>query len=252
MNTLFHIGLDSSSVKQASAVIFDMDGVIIDSEPLHSRLETQIFDELGITVSPGEHQSYLGTSSTQMFTKIKERHHLPQSVPALVENERRRFLELLTTQGVPLISGIRPLLHRLAAAGFKLALASSAPHEQIDAVMEIGALTPFFPVRVSGDDVPMSKPHPEIFLRAAAALRARPEHCWVIEDSEAGVLAAERAGMRCIALLPATAASAPSAAPRPAAPAAPPPQNLSRALHIVPALAQAGEIIIESQSKANE
>lgn len=246
MNTLFHIGLDSSSVKQASAVIFDMDGVIIDSEPLHSRLETQIFDELGITVSPDEHQSYLGTNSTQMFTEIKKRHHLPQSVPALVENERRRFLELLTTQGVPLISGIRPLLHRLAAAGFELALASSAPHEQIDAVMEIGALAPFFPVRVSGDDVPMSKPHPEIFLRAAAALRARPEHCWVIEDSEAGVLAAERAGMRCIALLP--AASAPFTAPRPADPSAPQPQNLSRALHIVPALAQAGEIIIESQS----
>lgn len=232
-----------SPLPRRPAVIFDMDGVIIDSEPLHSRLETQIFDELGITVSPGEHQSYLGTSSTRMFTEIKERHHLPQSVPALVENERRRFLELLTTQGVPLISGIHPLLHRLAAAGFKLALASSAPHEQIDAVMEIGALAPFFPVRVSGDDVPMSKPHPEIFLRAAAALRARPEHCWVIEDSEAGVLAAERAGMRCIALLP--------AAPRPADPSdpsAPPPQNLSRALHIVSALAQAGEIIIESQA----
>lgn len=236
-----------SPLPRPPAVIFDMDGVIIDSEPLHSRLETQIFDELGITVSPDEHQSYLGTNSTQMFTEIKKRHHLPQSVPALVENERRRFLELLTTQGVPLISGIHPLLHRLAAAGFKLALASSAPHEQIDAVMEIGALAPFFPVRVSGDDVPMSKPHPEIFLRAAAALRARPEHCWVIEDSEAGVLAAERAGMRCIALLP--------AAPRPSDPSdpsAPPPQNLSRALHIVPALAQAGEIIVESQSKANE
>lgn len=235
-----------SPLHRRPAVIFDMDGVIIDSEPLHSRLETQIFDELGITVSPDEHQSYLGTNSTQMFTEIKERHHLPQSVPALVENERRRFLELLTTQGVPLISGIHPLLHRLAAAGFKLALASSAPHEQIDAVMKIGALAPFFPVRVSGDDVPMSKPHPEIFLRAAAALRARPEHCWVIEDSEAGVLAAERAGMRSIALLP--AASAPFAAPRPSDPSAPPPQNLSRALHIVPALAQAGEIIIESQA----
>ena len=187
-----------SPLLRRPAVIFDMDGVIIDSEPLHSRLETQIFDKLGITVSSGEHQSYLATNSTQMFTEIKKRHHLPQSVPALVENERRRFLELLTTQGVLLISRIRPLLHRLTAA----------------------------------------------------ALRARPEHCWVIEDSEAGVLAAERAGMRCIALLP--AASAPFAAPRPADPAAPPPQNLSRALHIVPALAQAGEIIIESQSKANE
>ena len=237
-----------SPLPRRPAVIFDMDGVIIDSEPLHSRLETQIFDELGITVSPGEHQSYLGTSSTRMFTEIKERHHLPQSVPALVENERRRFLELLTTQGVPLISGIHPLLHRLAAAGFKLALASSAPHEQIDAVMEIGALAPFFPVRVSGDDVPMSKPHPEIFLRAAAALRARPEHCWVIEDSEAGVLAAERAGMRCIALLPAAPRPADPSAPRPSDPSAPPPQNLSRALHIVSALAQAGEIIIESQA----
>ena len=190
-------------IRPMKAVIFDLDGVIIDSEPLHFRLETQMFTELGITMTDSEYKSYIGTNGHDMFSQIKERFGLNRSVEELVKEERRRYLDILKEEDIPVIPGIPELVGALSDAGMHLAVASSAPHEQIDLVMDGSdtedGLGRFFPVRVSGDDVDRSKPHPAIFLKTAELLGIAPEDCWVIEDSENGIISALSAGMSCIA-----------------------------------------------------
>ena len=175
-----------------------MDGVIVDSEPVHFRVEKRMFEELGIHLSDKEHAAFLGTSSQGMFGSLKERFGLEETVEAMVAEEHRRFRKEMTQEPPPLIPGVRDLARRFHLSGRPLAVASSAPHEQIDFVLHLGGMEEFFPVRVSGDDVERSKPHPAIFLEAARRLGRRPAECVVIEDSENGVTAARAAGMVCI------------------------------------------------------
>ncbi|MDT8297668.1 MAG: HAD-IA family hydrolase, partial [Spirochaetaceae bacterium] len=100
---------------------------------------------------------------------------------------------------IPTVPGVMDLIAELSGADILLAVASSAPHEQIDLVLNRYGIAQHFEVRVSGDDVPRSKPDPAIFLRAAELLRMKPKECVVIEDSAAGVAAAGAAEMRCVA-----------------------------------------------------
>ena len=218
-----------------------MDGVIINSEPLHIRLEKQIFDELGITLTDTEHESFLGTSGQEMFADLKRQFELKQSVEELLADERRRYIELLRAEGIPFIHGIPELIEKLHRAGFKLALASSAPHNQIELVVNtpVGSeqsnskhaeirLSAYFQTKVSGDDVERSKPDPAIFLKAAKMLDMEPEDCWVIEDSENGIKAAIAAGMSCLGF------------DNPGSPS----QDLSRAHHVISNINEASAIIL--------
>lgn len=218
-----------------------MDGVIIDSEPLHIRLEKQIFNELGISLTDAEHESFLGTSGQEMFADLKKQFGLEQAVEDLLNDERMRYIELLRAEGVPFIHGIPELIEKLHRAGFKLALASSAPHDQIDLVVNtpVGSeqsdskhaeirLSTYFQTKVSGDDVERSKPDPAIFLKAAKLLAVEPEDCWVIEDSENGITAAIAAGMSCLGF------------ENPGSP----PQDLSRANHVISNINEAAAIIL--------
>ena len=219
-------------MKTMKAVIFDMDGVIIDSEPLHFRLEKRMFTELGISLTDREHEGFLGTSSHEMFSRLKEKFGLDRSVNDLVNEERRRYLAKLNEESIPVIPGIPELVSVLSGAGMILAVASSAPHEQIDLVMNEsapdGGLGRFFQIRVSGDDVARGKPDPAIFLKTAELLEVAPEDSWVIEDSENGIKAALSAGMSCIAFKNPTSG----------------PQNLSGANHRISRINEAFELIL--------
>ena len=210
------------------AVIFDMDGVIVDSEPLHFQVETALFQELGIRLSHGEHAEFLGTSSREMFSALRQRFSLSESVEELMQEERRRYLNLLRNSPLPLNPGIPELVDRLKDGAYSIALASSAPEDQISLVLERSGLASKFEIRVSGDSVARSKPHPEIFLNAAADLGVKPSSCWVIEDSANGIRAAVAAGMRTIAY------SRPDAAP----------QNLDAADYRSARISAIGEIIM--------
>ncbi len=183
-----------------SAVIFDMDGVIFDSEPLHQEVEAEILRNLGIVVDPEDSAAFLGANSYEMWARIIDRHGLTRSVEELVELERRRYRVTATQRGVPLVPGAEDLIRSLAARGTPLAVASSSPELHIEEHLEQAHLKHFFPVRVSGDSVPRSKPDPAIFLRAADLLGVPPEACIVIEDSPNGVAAAAAAGIHCIGL----------------------------------------------------
>ncbi len=178
------------------AVIFDMDGVVINSEPDHINLEKQMFHERGICLSNTEHEGFMGLSSRSMWDRIKKRHSLTQSVEDLVAEETKRYLEMLHAQnGQNAVPGVVPLIRDLRAHGLKLAVASSATRVNIALVLNLLRLEGLFLVKVSGEDVSEAKPSPDIFLLTASKLGINPSDCLVIEDSANGILAANRAGM---------------------------------------------------------
>ena len=188
------------------AVIFDMDGVIVDSEPLHARAFERVFEEIGFGQTHGvDFPSYFGKSDLVLWKDFVGRHRPKQPLEVLMEWKQARFDVLLRTEQ-PVFDGVLELLAVLQPR-YDLALASGSRHVTIRGVLELRNLRSFFPVAVSSEDVEHGKPAPDIFLRTAELLRRKPSECCVIEDSEAGVEAALSAGMKVIGItnsLPAT------------------------------------------------
>ena len=182
-------------------VIFDMDGVIIDSEPMALKVERRLFAEFGIRVSRTEHETFIGTPVRQMWIRLKKKHRLRHSVDAILAMGRRNYREYLRThEPPPPVPGVKAFIRRLRRRGLELAIASSSSRKTIRAVCRRLELGRFFSAAIGGDDVSRWKPAPDIFLRAAAAAGSEPAQCLVIEDSHNGVIAAKRAGMRCVGL----------------------------------------------------
>jgi HAD superfamily hydrolase (TIGR01509 family) len=183
------------------AVIFDMDGVIVDSEKAYLEIERQMYDELGIPVSQEEHLHFIGAAEKSMWQYMKDHYKIPAETRALVEEERKRFLARLDTPGgIPLMPGILELLEALADDDISSLVASSSSREIIEKVLQIHRIRHFFKDITGGDEVTHSKPAPDIFLDTAAKAGLVPEHCLVIEDSANGIRAARSAGMKVIAL----------------------------------------------------
>jgi HAD superfamily hydrolase (TIGR01509 family) len=183
-------------------VIFDMDGVIIDSEPVYFKIDKQMFKELNIDVSFEEHCTYVGTSSQNMWDAIIRKHGIPGPAGELMRKEYDHYLDYLVNANdlIPIDGGIE-LINELHENNFKLILASSSRMEIIDIILKKFNLSELFIAKVSGSELAHSKPHPEIFLRSAQLTRSEPKECIVIEDSKNGVVAAKAAGMKCIGFL---------------------------------------------------
>jgi len=185
------------------AVIFDMDGVLIDSEPLHVKVETKLFSEKGIPLSKDMAMRFAGTTSLSMWTTLVNEFSLKENPVDLAMESNGRFIrELKDTTKSILFDGVKNVLENLKHKGFILALASSSSREIVDTVLNRYDLGKFFKVTVSGSEVKESKPHPEIFLLAAKKLNISPSNCIVVEDSTNGVKAARLAGMKCIGFKP--------------------------------------------------
>lgn len=182
-------------------VIFDMDGVIIDSEPIHFACEKEIFGLLGIDVSDEEHNSFVGSTDDIMWTRIANKHGLSlENIPGIKQIKKTLYLEYLKQKiNIEPIPHIPELIKRLHKNNFLLVLASSSPHEQINYILETIGIKQFFHSIISGDDVSEGKPNPEIFLQAAKSVGVDPGSCVVIEDSYNGIIAAKAANMKCIA-----------------------------------------------------
>jgi beta-phosphoglucomutase len=187
------------SMNDFRAVIFDMDGVIVDSEPHHKRAFYDVLRELGHSPSHGlKFEDYVGRSDFEMWVDFVAKHKPPQTVAELVAMKRQRVIEVMRTVQ-PIFSGLPDLVEKLAAR-CPLAVASGSEHPVIQTVLSLQGLRRFFAVVVSSADVKNGKPAPDIFLRAAELLQVPPRDCWVIEDSMPGVAAALAAGMRVIAI----------------------------------------------------
>ncbi len=183
------------------AVIFDMDGVLIDTEPLYSEVERQLFEKLGIAMPIEEHQAFVGISSTDMWRAIRGKFGLSQSVETLRQLETDAFCHKLNSlPRLDAMPGVIDLIETLRTSGIRLAIASSSSHALIDLITARTGLNAYFDVMVSGETMAYGKPHPEIFLTAAEQLQVAPENCMVVEDSPHGVAGAKRANMYCVGL----------------------------------------------------
>lgn len=180
-------------------VIFDMDGVIVDTEPVHRYAYYKQFAELNIEVTEAMYTSFTGFSTRNTFQTLKEQFQLEQEVEDLIQRKRSIFNDAFDTkEDLELLEGVRVLIEDLHQNGIQLIVASSASKVTIDRVFTRFGLHDFFTHIVSGEDFPKSKPHPAIFEHAASLSIAPKENCIVIEDSTNGVKAAKAAGIFCV------------------------------------------------------
>ncbi|MBS1552379.1 MAG: HAD family phosphatase [Bacteroidetes bacterium] len=181
------------------AVIFDMDGVLIDSEPEYMEMNRSLFSGLGIDFENSDFDQYVGMSSFKMWSGIKEKYKLVNDVEELIETERRKMFEILSSDKISgPVKGIPELLTELRFNDIVLNVASSSAKRNIELILNKLNLTKFFTVIVSGEEVKYGKPAPDIFLLVSDKTGIPPEKCLVIEDSSNGITAAKSAGMKCI------------------------------------------------------
>jgi HAD superfamily hydrolase (TIGR01509 family) len=182
------------------AVIFDMDGVLLDSEPLHHDAVNAVLFEDGLPpLSLAEYTRYLGTTDEDMWRDLRTTCGLGRRHEHYLSRFDAHVLAAYRQHAIA-APGAIDLLDRLAACGLPLAVASSSRVQWVETCLDTIGIRRYFDDIVGGDMVARGKPDPEIFLLAARRLRVQPASCVVIEDSPAGVTAARRAGMRAIAV----------------------------------------------------
>ncbi|MBM6499598.1 HAD family hydrolase [Flavobacterium macrobrachii] len=180
-------------------VIFDMDGVIVDTEPVHHYAYVQHFKQLNIEVSSEMYASFTGNSTKNIYERLKETYNLAQDVQTLVETKRNLFNDAFDSkEDLYLLDGVEDLIKDLHSNGMQLVLASSSANVTIERIFDRFNLHHYFTHKVSGEDFPKSKPHPAIFLKAAELAQTPVENCIVIEDSTNGIQAAKSANIYCV------------------------------------------------------
>jgi beta-phosphoglucomutase len=185
-----------------SAIVFDFDGVIADSEVLHLRAYQQVLTPLGAALTREDYfERYLGFDDEGVFRKIAADRGLtlsPEDIEHLIADKALVFEALESTADM-LFPGAAACVRRLSTE-FELGIASGARRSEIDAVLERAALGPCFRAIVASGDTPESKPSPDPYLRAASLLGRAPQDCVAIEDSRWGIASAKAAGMACVGI----------------------------------------------------
>jgi beta-phosphoglucomutase len=181
------------------AVLFDMDGVIVDTEPLHHKAYHMMFNDYNIEVSKELYESFTGQSTINVCKKLVNHFKLNSDPEDLVLCKRNHFNGLFDfDESLKLLPGVLELIKNYYMNGLTLVLASSASMGTINKVFKRFDLDQYFVAKLSGADLKASKPHPEIFIKAAQAANQPPKNCIVIEDSTNGLKAAIGANVFCI------------------------------------------------------
>lgn len=182
------------------AIIFDMDGVLVDSEPFILEAATRMFAERGLSVQPEDFKPFVGAGENRYVGGPAEAHGFPLEIEEAKARTYAIYDEITRGRLVPL-PGVLQFIAEARALGLKLAVASSADPVKIGInLREIGIPEETFDAVISGLDVVHKKPAPDIFLLAAQRVGVEPPHCVVVEDAINGVAAARAAGMRCLGL----------------------------------------------------
>ncbi len=189
---------DSLPGPTSIAVLWDMDGVLVDTAELHYQTWKQTLASYGIPFSRQLFNEFFGMNNEQTLTGIMGRPPEPSFLQEASDHKEDKFRKFIHGH-IELYPGVRKLLQELQRAGVRQAIASSAPQENIDALVNELNMASFFQAIVSGCEL-KSKPDPVTFLLAAERLGVNPQRCVVIEDALHGIEAARRAGMKCIAV----------------------------------------------------
>ncbi len=181
------------------AVIFDMDGVMIDSEPLWEKTERILLARRDIEYTPTYRDQIVGLNQNDSGKLLIDTFELNEKVEDVI-SERVEILTAIYEEELEVVRDLIPLLDNLRTHQFKLAIASSSPLRVINFVLDMFSLHKYFPVIVSGECTDNGKPHPAIYLHTADRLEVEPSECIAIEDSINGLRSAKAAGMYCIAV----------------------------------------------------
>jgi len=183
-------------VKDLKCVIFDMDGVIIDSEQLHKKAYYETFESLGLSVSEELYVTLTGSSTLNAFQRLVKHFSLTNNPEDLVIDKRKRYVNFFENDPtLHLVNGVEDIIKYLHKKGITLILASSSAMVNINRVFDRFDLHQYFKAKISGADLKESKPNPEIFEKAAVLGGHPKENCIVIEDSDNGIKAANDAGI---------------------------------------------------------
>ena len=182
--------------KKLQCVIFDMDGVIIDSEEIHKKAYYETFKNLGVEVSEELYKTMTGSSTINAFQKLVNHFNLDDIPEELVLQKRKCYVNYFENDPtLSLVNGVKELIQFLYKQNLTLVLASSSAMVNINRVFSRFDLNQYFTAKISGADLTASKPHPEIFEKAAILGGVSKEQCIVIEDSDNGIKAANDAGI---------------------------------------------------------
>jgi len=182
-------------------IIFDMDGVISDTQKLHSLVESGILRRYGIKITPNEiTEKYSGVRTKEFFDDLLKKQDQEYNLDLLM-TEKWSQMERFASESVDAIDGSVELIKRLSSSGYVLAVASSSDLKYVKAVLRALGVIDYFSFIVGGDMVKQGKPNPECFLLASSKIQIPPESCLVIEDGTSGMQAAKAGGMKCVGLV---------------------------------------------------
>ncbi|HEX6580699.1 MAG TPA: hexitol phosphatase HxpB [Actinomycetota bacterium] len=189
-----------ADARPIEAVVFDMDGVLVDSEPMWRAVEREVFAGVGIALTDEDLYPTMGVRIADVVDRWYRRHPWPDPSPEQVAETIVDGVARTVREHGLLLDGARDAVDHVRSLGLGVALASSSPMALILAVLSLDGLAARFDVVVSGEDEELGKPDPAVFLSAARRLEVPPERCLVVEDSINGVRAAKAAGMLCVAV----------------------------------------------------
>jgi beta-phosphoglucomutase len=182
------------------AVLWDMDGTLIDSAEYHWITWHESLAELGVELTRESFNGWFGSRNDRILRRYFGEDFASSEIARIGELKESRYRTLVRERGIDLLPGVERWLHALRQAGWRQAVASSAPPANIDVLLEVMSLQSVFDATVSAEEVAHGKPHPDVFLRAAEKLGVAPARCVVVEDAPVGVEAGRRGGMRTIGI----------------------------------------------------
>lgn len=184
------------------AVLWDMDGTLVDSGELHFASWREAMAAEGRSYDRADHDAVFGMRNDDVLRHLLGPAISSAEIARIGDAKEQRYRALVPAGGIEPLPGVRAWLRDLAQGGYRMAVASSAPRANVDAIVAAMGLAGSFDALVSGEEVSHGKPHPAVFLRAAARLGVPPERCVVVEDVPAGVLAGKRGGMKVLGVGP--------------------------------------------------
>jgi HAD superfamily hydrolase (TIGR01509 family) len=182
------------------AVVFDCDGVIVDSEPIGLNTLAEVVNHFGLPLKRPELDHYCGHSDIATYYDFVAKYGQFTTAAEFIKAIDEAYFGAVDELGMQVFPGVLDLVDQLKELGVPYGIGSSGNRRKVTASLTAAGVYDRFPVIVGGDDVTEAKPAPEIFLKVASLLQAQPSCCVVIEDSPTGVTAAKRAGMACVAV----------------------------------------------------